>query len=191
MWCPSKKASNSSPFYANLLPMLLYIVFIVFITKKRKHDDIVLLCLLRASLGTPFFQEISIFLWENELFSLGKMEIPWNNGVSKLALKGSIGWRWKMPIASEACNLVCDMKSLSRLLWLAHRSYMRRYLLIYSFVHRSLLRWVYFCLCLLGCVLYTRRLTGTGVELFLIVHPCLWSEVILTVGCSPRSHDII
>jgi hypothetical protein len=30
-------------------------------------------------LGTPFFQGISIFPSENELNSLGKMEIPWEN----------------------------------------------------------------------------------------------------------------
>jgi hypothetical protein len=34
----------------------------------------------RASLGTPFFQEIPIFLRKNELISLEKMEIPWENG---------------------------------------------------------------------------------------------------------------
>jgi hypothetical protein len=42
---------------------------------------------LRASLGTPIYQEISIFPWENELISLGKMKIPWKIGVPKLALK--------------------------------------------------------------------------------------------------------
>jgi hypothetical protein len=42
---------------------------------------------LRASLGTPFFQGISIFPRENELISLGKMKIPWENEVPKLALK--------------------------------------------------------------------------------------------------------
>jgi hypothetical protein len=31
---------------------------------------------LRASLGTPFSQGISIFLWEISSFSLGKMKIP-------------------------------------------------------------------------------------------------------------------
>jgi hypothetical protein len=41
---------------------------------------------LRASLGTPFSQGISIFLWEISSFSLGKMKIPWENLVPKLAL---------------------------------------------------------------------------------------------------------
>jgi hypothetical protein len=38
-------------------------------------------------LGTLFSQGISIFPRENELISLGKMKIPWEKGVSKLALK--------------------------------------------------------------------------------------------------------
>jgi hypothetical protein len=38
-------------------------------------------------LGTPFFQGISIFPWENELIYLGKMKITWENGVPKLAIK--------------------------------------------------------------------------------------------------------
>jgi hypothetical protein len=42
--------------------------------------------LLRASLGTLFSQWISIFTKENELISLGKMKIPRENGVTKLAL---------------------------------------------------------------------------------------------------------
>jgi hypothetical protein len=32
---------------------------------------------IRVSLGTAFSHGISIFPWENELISLGKMEIPW------------------------------------------------------------------------------------------------------------------
>jgi hypothetical protein len=38
-------------------------------------------------LGTLFSQGIPIFPRENELISLGKIEIPWENGVLKLALK--------------------------------------------------------------------------------------------------------
>jgi hypothetical protein len=34
---------------------------------------------IRTSLGTPFSHGISIFPWENELISLGKMEIHWEN----------------------------------------------------------------------------------------------------------------
>jgi hypothetical protein len=41
-----------------------------------------------ASLGTIFSQGIPIFPRENELISLGKMKIPWENGVPKLALRG-------------------------------------------------------------------------------------------------------
>jgi hypothetical protein len=44
----------------------------------------------RASLASPFFHGISNFLRENELISLGKMKNPWENEVSKLALKRSI-----------------------------------------------------------------------------------------------------
>jgi hypothetical protein len=40
------------------------------------------------SLGTPFFQGIPIFSREISLFSLGKIEISWENGVPKLALTG-------------------------------------------------------------------------------------------------------
>jgi hypothetical protein len=40
----------------------------------------------RASLGTPFSHGISIFSRENELISLGKVKIPWENVVPKLAL---------------------------------------------------------------------------------------------------------
>jgi hypothetical protein len=40
---------------------------------------------LRASLGTPFYQGIFIFSREISSFSLGKIGIPWENGVSKLA----------------------------------------------------------------------------------------------------------
>jgi hypothetical protein len=43
---------------------------------------------LRANLGTTFFlfQGISIFLGEISSFSLGKIGIPWENVVPKLAL---------------------------------------------------------------------------------------------------------
>jgi hypothetical protein len=40
----------------------------------------------RVSLGTIFSHRISIFPRENELISLGKIEIPWENVVPKLAL---------------------------------------------------------------------------------------------------------
>jgi hypothetical protein len=43
--------------------------------------------IFRVSLGTLFFQAIFIFPREISSFSLGKIEIPWENGVSKLALK--------------------------------------------------------------------------------------------------------
>jgi hypothetical protein len=39
-----------------------------------------------ASLETLLYQGISIFPRENELISLVKMEIPWENKVPKLAL---------------------------------------------------------------------------------------------------------
>jgi hypothetical protein len=42
---------------------------------------------LRASLGTLFSHKIFIFLWEISSFSLGKIGIPWENVVTKLALK--------------------------------------------------------------------------------------------------------
>jgi hypothetical protein len=45
----------------------------------------------RASLRTLFFQGIPIFLRKNKLISFGKMEIPWKNSVSKLALRASLG----------------------------------------------------------------------------------------------------
>jgi hypothetical protein len=49
---------------------------------------------IRASLGTSIFQGISIFPWENELIFLGKIEIPWEIGVPKLALnEAHIQWR--------------------------------------------------------------------------------------------------
>jgi hypothetical protein len=44
---------------------------------------------LRASLETTFFQGIFIFPREISLFSHGKIEIPWENEVPKLALNGS------------------------------------------------------------------------------------------------------
>jgi hypothetical protein len=57
--------------------------------KKWKQVEIKTLTFIhiRASLGTTFSQGIPIFSWENELISLGKMKIPWGNGVPKLALK--------------------------------------------------------------------------------------------------------
>jgi hypothetical protein len=42
--------------------------------------------LFRASLGTPISRGISIFPWENELISLGKMKIPWKIGVFLLRM---------------------------------------------------------------------------------------------------------
>jgi hypothetical protein len=39
-------------------------------------------------LETPFSKEIPIFPKENELVSLGKMKIPWEDVVSKLAFTG-------------------------------------------------------------------------------------------------------
>jgi hypothetical protein len=54
---------------------------------------------LRASLRTTFLHWISIFLRENKLISLRKMEISWKNMVSKLALieEVSTGWRVSGP----------------------------------------------------------------------------------------------
>jgi hypothetical protein len=43
---------------------------------------------VRASLGTIFSQVISIFPREISSFSLGKIEIQWENVVPKLALIG-------------------------------------------------------------------------------------------------------
>jgi hypothetical protein len=40
-----------------------------------------------ASLATSFSQGIYIFPMEISSFSLGKMEIPWKNGVAKLGPK--------------------------------------------------------------------------------------------------------
>jgi hypothetical protein len=42
---------------------------------------------LRASLGTPFSHVIFIFPREISSFFLGKIGIPWKNGVPKLVLK--------------------------------------------------------------------------------------------------------
>jgi hypothetical protein len=42
--------------------------------------------MIRFSLATPFSQGISIFPREIGSFSLGKIKIPWKNGVAKLAL---------------------------------------------------------------------------------------------------------
>jgi hypothetical protein len=47
-------------------------------------------CSVRASLGTPFSQGIYIFLREISSFSLGKIEISWENRVPKLALKDNL-----------------------------------------------------------------------------------------------------
>jgi hypothetical protein len=44
--------------------------------------------MLRASLGTPFTHGIFIFPMEISSFSLGKIRIPWENVVPKLALRG-------------------------------------------------------------------------------------------------------
>jgi hypothetical protein len=41
---------------------------------------------LRTSLGTQFSHGIFIFPRENELISLGKIEISWENRIPKLAL---------------------------------------------------------------------------------------------------------
>ena len=49
-------------------------------------NTIVFKTTLRASLETPISHGILIFPRENELISLGKMRIPWEIGVSKLAL---------------------------------------------------------------------------------------------------------
>jgi hypothetical protein len=53
-------------------------------------EDILLLSkilYLRASLETPISHGILIFPRENGLISLRKMRIPWEIGVSKLALR--------------------------------------------------------------------------------------------------------
>jgi hypothetical protein len=49
---------------------------------KRKR----VVSILRASLGTPISQGISIFPREISSFSHGKIEIPWKIEVPKLAL---------------------------------------------------------------------------------------------------------
>jgi hypothetical protein len=41
---------------------------------------------MRASLETLFSQGFFVFSREISLFSLGKLEIPWENSVAKLAL---------------------------------------------------------------------------------------------------------
>ena len=52
-----------------------------------------------TSLVTLFFQGIFIFPRENELISLGKIEIPWENEVSKPALMlGFWSWEYKYPL---------------------------------------------------------------------------------------------
>lgn len=50
------------------------------------ESSLPLLFCFRASLTTPFFQWIPIFLRENELISLEKVEISWKNVVAKLDL---------------------------------------------------------------------------------------------------------
>jgi hypothetical protein len=60
-------------------------VYLCWILKSNLPDS-----RLRASLGTSISQGFSIFPWENELISLGKIEIPWRIGVPKLALKDPI-----------------------------------------------------------------------------------------------------
>jgi hypothetical protein len=57
-----------------------------------------IILLLRASLGTLFSHGISIFPRENELISLGKLKIPWENVVPKLALKNI---RWPMEFSVD------------------------------------------------------------------------------------------
>jgi hypothetical protein len=42
---------------------------------------------VRASLEAQFSQEILIFPRENELISIGKIKIPWDNMIPKLALR--------------------------------------------------------------------------------------------------------
>jgi hypothetical protein len=53
-------------------------------TCRDKQAEITI---IRASLGTTFSQGIFTFPREISSFSLGKIEIPWENGVPKLALK--------------------------------------------------------------------------------------------------------
>jgi hypothetical protein len=47
---------------------------------------------LRASLKTPFSQAIPIFPREISLFFLGKIGIPWKNGVPKLGLNSLLNF---------------------------------------------------------------------------------------------------
>jgi hypothetical protein len=54
---------------------------------QGKRTTLECLVAVTASLGTPFYQGIFIFPWENELISLGNIEILWENSVSKLALR--------------------------------------------------------------------------------------------------------
>jgi hypothetical protein len=61
------------------------------------------LLFFRASLGTPFFQEISIFPRENELIFLRKMKILLKNGVTKLALK-EILFMYFFYLVSDLCR---------------------------------------------------------------------------------------
>jgi hypothetical protein len=59
---------------------------------QRQHPAVLITgnsILLRASLETLFSHGIFIFPREISSFSFGKIEIPWENGVSKLALKDS------------------------------------------------------------------------------------------------------
>jgi hypothetical protein len=76
-------------------------------------------CTLRASLGTPFFHGIFIFIRENELISLEKMKFPWKNVIPKLALldKNPSGFGYLLPSLSTSVTLYMNRvrgKGLSR-----------------------------------------------------------------------------
>jgi hypothetical protein len=57
---------------------------------KEGRDGIIILN-IRASLGTLISHGIFIFPREISSFSLGKMKIPWEISVPKLALRVSLG----------------------------------------------------------------------------------------------------
>jgi hypothetical protein len=63
----------------------------IYILRKRKKSENKpgTIDSLRASLETPISHGILIFPREFSSFSLGKMRIPWEIGVSKLALRRS------------------------------------------------------------------------------------------------------